>query len=93
MKKQCPKNGVKKNGSQSTSKTAKCVIRTVNTICFERSDIRDFKGLGSPFGSLLGSLFHTFCKKCDSRPQKTGTKKTPQNLMEKGHASKWSREV
>ena len=69
-----------KNGSQGTSQTAECVIRAVNTMCFERPDIRKFNGFGSPFGSLLGSLFHIVCKKCDPRPQKTGTKKTPQKL-------------
>ena len=91
MNKQCPKNGVKKNGSQSTSKAAKCVIRTVNTICFERSYIREFDGLGCPFGSLLGSLFHIVCKKCDPRPQKTGTQKTHQTIVETSHAVKISR--
>ena len=73
LKKQSPKNGVNKNGSQSTFKTAKCVIRTVNTMCFERSYIREFNGFGCPFGSLLGSLFHIVYKKGDSRLQKTHT--------------------
>ena len=69
-KKLCSKSGVEKMRSQSTSETAKCVIRAVNTICSERSDILQLSGFWSPFGSLL-DFFVLFAKKCDSRPQKT----------------------
>lgn len=92
-KKQCPKSGVKTNGSQRTSQTAKCVIRTVNTICFKRSDIGELGGLGSRFGSLLGLLCQIVDKKCDSRLQKTRTQKTHQKHAEKGHAGNLSRGV
>ena len=69
FKKYCPKRGLKTVGSQGTSKTARCVIRTVDTICSEGSGIRELYGFGFPFGSLLGSLFHTIRKKCHPRLQ------------------------
>ena len=39
FKQQCPKSGVEKVWTQSRPETAKCLIRAVNTICCERSDI------------------------------------------------------
>jgi hypothetical protein len=74
-KKQCPRSSVEKTCFQSPSEMAKSVIRIVITMCFERSDIIHLGGFWPPFGSLLESLFYTFCKNVIFGSSKTGIQK------------------
>ena len=69
----------KKGCSRRSPESAQCVIRTVNTICLERSKSLHLGDFWPHFGSLLGSLLVTFCKKLRFGGIKKRIKKKSEN--------------
>ncbi len=63
VNKLCSESVLEKVSSRSSPETAQCVIRTVNTICLERSRSVHLGGFWPRFGSLLGLCWVTFWKK------------------------------
>ena len=83
-KKRCPESGAEKKCSRSSPESAQCVICIVKTICLVRSKGRHFGDFWSPFGSLLGSLLVTFCKKLRFGGIKKQIKKKVRKSMKNG---------